>query len=862
MPRVPYTFLIPGARIQPKSTFSTGRTPILLELRPFEDDGQHWVLFSNGEVARVPIDRALVEKYTLTITPLRRPSGAAARPAEPRMAHKLMALRRDAAATSVTVTLRDRTSSATRDVRWTLNGGTTDRAVLGEWAAARALEWYPLAMQTHSPILQAWIDRTSELYGDGAAGLSSELPRLMRFGAGMDRSASAFDVLGGRAAVRETLQMELMRSRGNAPPRTAAGVVPIATLKGVDVAGLPFDQLLAGKPGGRLALADFAPEDRLFVYFAKPSAVFPFLNQGGDMLGRSGSAMTATAFDDDLKRRYLRRLGLPEESSRKLLESGAITELAITAPDLFFIDGTDLTVLMRLRAPDAAVALGALAGVNLAGAAIVARPTTGGRSAYWARQGDVLAVSTSRREIEEALRLGQAARGSLGRSAELRYMLTQLPVQKETRALIYLSDPFIRRMVGPSVKIGQLRRVRAAAEMSLITAGALLYRLDGHTDAPDLATLARLGYVPQDVARPDYRVQPDLSVVSQKWGTLAELTTIATAATETATREEADAYQTYVEEYRRYWRQFFDPIAMRLDDAPDGALELTTFILPLIDSELYTAVAGLLGAMNKPLRVPHTKPEPVFQLSLNLSDDAWAGLSSGFRDMFSQFTGHQPRAVRHARAGPAHRHPGRRPDHLVRHVGSAGRVRRVDVRSADGHGDSVRAVAADAPVQDLHGAAGPSARARADATRRERRRPRARSRRRLPPDRQSRRVDLHLRRARHRAIPARARDPERLPRRQQHPVVGHEDDRSRRHADAEWRGDPGASRRRQARPREPVRDTGRAGSDGGAHQHGGAVPAAEDDRHDAGRGGHQTRRAVRDDAAPSWPGRRVELDQR
>ena len=45
------------------------------------------------------------------------------------------------------------------------------------------------------------------------------------------------------------------------------------------------------------------------------------------------------------------------------------------------------------------------------------------------------------------------ARAALGRSAEFRYMLTEMPVRAETRALVYLSDPFIRRMVGPAVKI-------------------------------------------------------------------------------------------------------------------------------------------------------------------------------------------------------------------------------------------------------------------------------------------------------------------------------------------------------------------------------------------------------------------------
>ena len=40
------------------------------------------------------------------------------------------------------------------------------------------------------------------------------------------------------------------------------------------------------------------------------------------------------------------------------------------------------------------------------------------------------------------------------------------------------------------------------------------------------------------------------------------------------TAAEAQAYGSYVENYTRFWRRFFDPIAVRLDDTPDGALEI------------------------------------------------------------------------------------------------------------------------------------------------------------------------------------------------------------------------------------------------------------------------------------------------
>src|SRR5438105_981973 len=105
---------------------------------------------------------------------------------------------------------------------------------------------------------------------------------------------------------------------------------------------------------------------------------------------------------------------------------------------------------MRLKSPDRIFPRLKDFGLpDLKADGIVERPLPSGRSAYWARQGDLLALSTSRAELSSIAALGSSqAAASLGRAAEFRYMLTQLPLKKDTRAFVYLSDPFIRRMVG------------------------------------------------------------------------------------------------------------------------------------------------------------------------------------------------------------------------------------------------------------------------------------------------------------------------------------------------------------------------------------------------------------------------------
>jgi hypothetical protein len=632
-PQVP-----PGTPASPPKRVE--RVPLILELRPYVDDGKHWVAFSDGSTERVAIDQALVAKYKLALSFVRS-KNASVEPPDPKanVRYMMLGLLRNPTATTATVTLTDAVTGRRTEVQWALGGGRSDPMLITEWAMARAREWEPLLDRGASGVLQTWMARTMVLY----SGAPVSQPGF-RGPDQMPRTTDAFSVLGGRAALRETLQMQLLGSPSSLPSDSAP--VPISTLKGVEVKSLPFDRMLAGKPGGRVGLADYVPIDRSFLYFAKPSAVFPLLDSGGAFLAQAGSLSTSSAHDDDLKGRYLRRLGLTEGAGRKFLESGEVTELAFVTSDLFFIDGTDITIIMRVRSPDmVAAALRLLGIIDLKNAEITEKPTASGRAAYWARQGDMLGLSTSRGELDRVLMLANTtAAESLGRSAEFRYMLTELPVRSETRALAYLSDPFIRRMVGPAVKIGQLRRMRARADMEMITAGVLLARLDGHRDKPDLTRLIDLGYVPRGVTAGNYRLQDDLSVVSPRWGTPAEMIAIDTASIDTVTGAESRAYQSYINEYSQYWRQYFDPIAMRLDDAPGGALELSTFILPLIDSQLYNQLRGIIETREHgpALRVPVVTPEPVFQISLNMTDETWVGISGGWSDLFTQYTGISP----------------------------------------------------------------------------------------------------------------------------------------------------------------------------------------------------------------------------
>jgi len=634
----PFYFLIPEVPISGRSlgAATAQSQPLALELRPYLDDGKHYVLFNDGRSERRPIDRELLRRHGLSVVPVLSKADAEA-PVPTRVKHNLYALQRAGGAT-VVVTLRQRGTGRRLAFEWPLGSAALGGSeVLAGWARARAGAWQVLLAKSGSTILRTWMELSDRLYGGDA-------PSSVGFGGREPaRTADIFSVLGGRAAMRETLQMQLLRPAGASQD---APTIPVADLKGVEVKSHPFEKMLAGRQAPALPLADVVPADRFFVHFAKPSAFFPFLDHGAEFLFRAGSLATASFIDDDLKGRYLAKLGLQEGFGREFLASGEVLELALCAPDLFFIDGTDLSIIMRVAHPAQVAAKMKERGVaELQRDGIVEKRADSGRSSYWAWTRDLVVVGSSKEELSAILDLARGrGDGGLGRTAEFRFMLTRLPLKKETRAYAYFSDPFIRRMVGPRMKIGQLRRMQARAEMERLLAGSLLRRLDsGQAEtAPD--RLVEMGYAPKPGAA-GFLLDESGSVSSPVWGKASDLKSIGAVPLGLVSASEAQAYSRYVDEYARYWRQYFDPIALRLDDAPDDALELSSFILPLLDSQLYDQVRGLLSGRSsaQSLRVPVLDPSPAFLLSLNLSEDSWVGLAGHWREAFSRYSGVSPR---------------------------------------------------------------------------------------------------------------------------------------------------------------------------------------------------------------------------
>ena len=645
VPNVRFQFapLTPEQKQQPKEKYvrrvvkKADRVVLAFGVRPFVDDVKHWVLYTDGNCERIEIDPELVKQHGVKVRPMISKQ-AASKDAAPNMDYRIVLVTEekinDTKFAKLQLEAYNQVLDQTLQIGWDTSVGADAqnkdlRTVIDN---ARRFAWRPYLVAGQGGVLNVW--QRGAAARDAARGTDQDLLTQNR-----RRQLSMFSVLGGRAAIEETLQLQNL----NVSQSSSAATIDIDSLQGVKVKSHPFEEMLDGQAGGSLEMARVVPADRFFVYIGKPESITAMLDSGAPFIASAGTTLTGNCLKYNLEKRYLQRMGMTREWVDAVLKSGLTSEIAMFTPDLFFIDGTDVTIVAKLKQPALfQKLLGMLGASGLTSSGIVELPTTTGSPAYLALRDDLLFASTNRGEMQRSIDLhDEQGAGSLGDSAEFRYMLTQLPVNDETRIYAYLSDPFVRRLVGPRVKIAQRRRMLAKAKMESLTAYALKARMDGNTKSDSLSDLISSQHLPEDWQADDMAIDATGLVSSDRFGRLSRMRTLPEMQVDKITPEEAEAYKFYMENYGRYWRRFFDPIAVRLDEVGSDELELSTFILPLVDNSIYNGLRSFLAHQddNAPLSVPLVQPKPVVQFSVNLKDQAWESVAGDFSDFFTRYSG-------------------------------------------------------------------------------------------------------------------------------------------------------------------------------------------------------------------------------
>lgn len=505
-----------------------------------------------------------------------------------------------------------------------------------------------LALSPGDPYLQYVTLQLARQHGDDARILrqiETMSPRDAR--GGQRGQVDVFSLFTGALAVQESLQLETLRDRRNlvasqqlADPRSLAGPT---------IESHPWERMLAGKTPVISPLARMVPADQYLVQARSLTRLLELLD-AGDLWGLhlfNQAAQDATSAR--VGERLREQLAVRTDPLSRPFYDLVVDQVAVTGSDLYLREGSDVTLIFQLKQPtvfqarmdqflsEAAQHAGAirsrgeLLGVPYDHVATPGRevhvfsayprPDQHVRSNSKVALERVLAVITRRPAAAEAVE-------PLGETAEFRFIRTLMPEgAPEEDAFIYLSDAFIRRLVGPKLKLTERRRMVVYNHLRMIGHAALLFRTQFGRPPQSLAELVETRCAPGkfgegDLANPfggAYSFSADgLSGQCSLVGAPGELTPCCELPLENITQQEAQEYQAFVEQYNQYWRTFFDPIAIRVQMTPER-YRAETIVLPLIDNSIYTSLDSLLGGRPEPLDSLPAPAGNIFSLALKLN---------------------------------------------------------------------------------------------------------------------------------------------------------------------------------------------------------------------------------------------------
>lgn len=437
-----------------------------------------------------------------------------------------------------------------------------------------------------------------------------------------------FSLFSGSLAVQESLQLDAMRPdssfRRDAVNALPKDTVAMTSLTGPTVASHPWAQMLDGRRPGMSALAAYVPADQYYIRFRSVSRMLDVIDGGGLFAKHLWTQTGEQSFLRDTESKLRQQLAVETNPLARPFYDLVVQEIAITGSDPFVNEGSDVTLLFRYEQDLVfrtqmdqylTQAMDSIAGATRSEGTFEGTPfvhlTSPGRavhvfSAYPAAGLHVR--SNSRVAFERTLHLiaGRATPGvtSLAATDEFQYIRTLMPFGADDEdGLIYLSDPFIRRLVGPELKLTEHRRLRCFSSLNMIGHAATMFEAEQGRVASSLDELQSANCLPDGFDSGAFACpcggSHSLSAdgrtgVCSHHGDAGSLTPCCEIPVDHVNETEAAAYRQFVQAYSEYWRTFFDPIAIKVQATPER-YRLETIVLPLINNSMYQALAATIG---------------------------------------------------------------------------------------------------------------------------------------------------------------------------------------------------------------------------------------------------------------------------
>lgn len=424
----------------------------------------------------------------------------------------------------------------------------------------------------------------------------------------------AYAVTTGAAAITESLQLHRMRDGAQhfADERT----IDVNKVPGITIAEHPWEKMMEGKKPTPEPLAALVPHDNYYVHF-KNLARFIEL---GELMEQWGGNITSlfdlNSRDYLVKQRYEKQLCIKSTLLGKTLGPIVVRGMAITGNDPYLREGSDLTVLFHVVSKKLF-----LSGVDPFiqearqefgkelretryehQGVMVEHFVTPLRevSLHRAIVGDIIIYANSPAGMKRVLDTHKGQLKSIASGGDFQYMRTVMRLEDKLEdGFVFLSDPFIRQLVGPHSKIKERRRIDALTSLAMVTNGALFHAWESGQLPADHAALLKATHLKSaEIATPEgkgavWDAKRRLAT-SDVYNTIHFATPLIELPIDKITLGEEREYNQFRLQYMGLWRQYFDPVGIRLQLTPER-IRMETYILPLVQSSQYSFLRQFSG---------------------------------------------------------------------------------------------------------------------------------------------------------------------------------------------------------------------------------------------------------------------------
>ncbi|MBN2693788.1 hypothetical protein JXR93_03915 [bacterium] len=507
-----------------------------------------------------------------------------------------------------------------------------------------------------------------------------------------------FSLLTGGVAIRESLQTDSISAVFNEEYKS-----DISELNEIDITPIKFDELVSQKERIKHSnLAFLTPKDFYYIYTSGLKNALDFWDSGFKKIEPYYKKYSENLVDYQIKEKIVKQLALKENKEARVFYDSVIDEIAIIGNDPFIINGSDVTLL--IKAKNSFLLKSTIAiyresfkkdfsikddKIKISGKEFSFLESQNREiySVFGEIDKDIFIISNSKKSVEKILYAMKNKKESLGTQAEFRYVRKVFPFdsnssnpelnsksilkkedkksltnsqQIEDSIFIYLSDPFIRKLVNPKLRISEARRLREFSKISIIQRFITLFKEIQGKEPKSVNELITV-LTPEKNGKEHVKyyeklfssltIEKDGTVLSKIVGKPGFMTPNIEMEVTKISADEKSEYTIFAQNYHNLWREYFDPIGIKIT-SKDGNIRVETHILPLINSSIYQMFSSSfpttsnISIDNYPNEISaagvhfsHQIKVALDYVTTNLLDDYNSSKANPFSNFFSTYGG-------------------------------------------------------------------------------------------------------------------------------------------------------------------------------------------------------------------------------